>query len=225
MNDTLSFPLDRLIYGGSFDPPHKGHFEIMKWVLTKNYTDSLDIVPANISPFKTDAPPIASGFRLNMLDIGIKEEISLELRERIRVIDYELNRAPPSYTCDTCVEIKGEFPKMRIGLLIGSDSLAGLENWRDIETLLQNHPILIFVRAGYGPEMCEKIVSHLKNKFAAAHPRFYLLNNPLIDCSSVSLRLMLTDFETNSELRSELKNCMPQSVLRFIVNNRIYGVK
>ncbi len=40
------------LFGGSFDPPHKGHDAIIKEALAKLDIDKLIIVPTFINPFK-----------------------------------------------------------------------------------------------------------------------------------------------------------------------------
>ena len=45
------------IYGGSFDPVHYGHVNIAKTAVADLGLDRLVVVPAAVSPFKTDAGP------------------------------------------------------------------------------------------------------------------------------------------------------------------------
>ena len=63
---------DRLLFGGSFDPPHRGHLEILRYVLSQNLASYIDLVPAAISPFKESQPPLGSAEdRLWMLSKSI----------------------------------------------------------------------------------------------------------------------------------------------------------
>ena len=42
------------IFGGSFDPPHIGHEEIIKQSLAKLDIEALFVVPTFLNPFKDD---------------------------------------------------------------------------------------------------------------------------------------------------------------------------
>ena len=42
------------IFGGSFDPPHLGHQEIVNEALKSLHVDKLFIVPTHLNPFKKE---------------------------------------------------------------------------------------------------------------------------------------------------------------------------
>ena len=43
------------IYGGSFNPVHFGHVNLAKKAVADLALDRLIVIPANVSPFKTEA--------------------------------------------------------------------------------------------------------------------------------------------------------------------------
>ena len=57
-------------FGGSFNPPHIGHENIIK--ICQEKFDNLLVIPNNVSPMKTDKPPISKFHRLNMIKLIIK---------------------------------------------------------------------------------------------------------------------------------------------------------
>ena len=72
------------IFGGSFDPVHRGHIELAERALLCGAADSVVFVPAAIQPFKQDKHPADGNDRINMIKLaaqGIKG---------IEVSDYEL---------------------------------------------------------------------------------------------------------------------------------------
>ena len=114
------------IFGGSFDPPHLGHLEIMKKALETLDVDRLFVVPARLSPFKKGhAAP--GELRLEWL----RKMTTFD--PRIEVSDLELKKEGPSYTIDT-VEAFAPLAET-IYLIVGADNLKGLKRWHRYDDL------------------------------------------------------------------------------------------
>ena len=120
------------IYGGSFNPVHFGHVNLAKKAVADLALDRLVVIPANVSPFKTEAakdmPPLPWD-RLEMV-----KNAFAEIPEAI-VDDRELRRGGVSYAIDTVREIAAENPGAKIYFIIGEDSLEGLPKWKDYDEL------------------------------------------------------------------------------------------
>ncbi|WP_456323735.1 nicotinate (nicotinamide) nucleotide adenylyltransferase [Hydrogenimonas sp.] len=114
------------IFGGSFDPPHIGHLEVMKKALEKLDIDKLVVVPAYISPFKPEhrAPP---KLRLKWL----RKITSFD--PRIEVSDIEIRKKGRSFTIDTVNHFARFFDT--IYLIIGADNLKSLHKWHRFDEL------------------------------------------------------------------------------------------
>lgn len=111
------------IFGGSFDPPHYGHIDIVK-NLEKRF-DKVIVVPSFISPFKSGASDAAARLRL------CKKVFSSDKTE---VSCYEVNKKGVSYSVDTAAY----YAKKLGGALywvVGSEELARLCEWHDIDRL------------------------------------------------------------------------------------------
>jgi len=110
------------VFGGTFDPVHLGHTGIAQATFSLLQLDRLHIIPAAQSPFKpqTSANPEQ---RLQMLRLAMPESagIFLDLRE------YQRNE--PSYTVTTLEELKIDYPRHHLVLLLGADAFAGLPRW------------------------------------------------------------------------------------------------
>lgn len=120
------------IYGGSFDPPHIGHFQAAKAAMAALELDKLLLIPAAIPPHKALAAEGASGSdRLAMT--GIMADV---LGKRAEVDRLELDRAGKSYTADTLRELKERYPEDELWLLMGSDMFFSLQDWREPEVIL-----------------------------------------------------------------------------------------
>lgn len=114
------------IFGGSFDPPHLGHLEIIKKALERLDIEKIIVVPAYISPFKKGHAAPAK-LRLEWL----KRMTAFD--PRIEVSDIEINKEGPSYTIDTVDHFARFFDT--IYFIIGADNLKDLRKWHRFDEL------------------------------------------------------------------------------------------
>ena len=131
------------IYGGSFNPIHYGHLNVARQAITDLQLDRLLVIPANVSPFKTNAP--AREYVSPLPDRLETIRAVFADMEKVVVDDRELRRGGVSYAIDTVREIIAEYSRLsppaglasdlRLFFIIGEDSLEGLPRWREIEEL------------------------------------------------------------------------------------------
>ncbi|NBU97719.1 MAG: nicotinate (nicotinamide) nucleotide adenylyltransferase [Spirochaetia bacterium] len=185
------------IFGGSFDPPHLGHLFIIQNFWEK-YNSKLYIVPNYISPFKVKKGAEPKNI-LDMLFILI-EEFSLK---DIEIYEEELKRGGVSYTFQTILEFKERFPLEEISLLIGEDNLEGLPKWKNIDLILENAKILVYLRNGSSTAKIPDSLSIYKNNI-------YIQENSLHPASSSEFR----------KLKNE--NLVSPQILEYIKLNSLY---
>ncbi len=119
------------IFGGSFDPVHAGHVGIARRAIAEFKLDRLLVIPAAVSPFKTDRAPRALGYdRVELLRAAFAD-----IPEAI-VDTRELTRGGVSYSVVTVREIAAENPGAEIIFLVGEDSYEGLPRWKNYDELL-----------------------------------------------------------------------------------------
>ena len=126
------------IFGGSFNPVHKGHIAIAKYAIKELKLDKLFFVPAYKSPFKTKVKYVEAKHRINMLKLCLppKSEVS----------EFETNRKSTSYTIDTVRYFKQKYPQAEIYLLVGSDNVYKLNKWKQINEISNKVKITVFKR-------------------------------------------------------------------------------
>ncbi|WP_027334496.1 nicotinate-nucleotide adenylyltransferase [Mycoplasma elephantis] len=125
------------IFGGSFDPIHKGHIEIAKTSINELKLDKLFFVPAYQNPFKTKSP-IDPLHRVNM--------IKLVLPPKCEISMFEINRKGKSYSFETVNYFSHIFPNDELYFILGSDNLAKLHKWEYIEDISRKTKIVIYKR-------------------------------------------------------------------------------
>ena len=119
------------IFGGSFNPVHYGHVNIARLAVEQLSLDRLVVVPANVSPFKTDAAPVPE-LPWDRLELVRNAFAGIE---KAVVDDREIRRGGVSYAIDTVKEIASENPGASLFFIIGEDSVEGLPRWKDYDEL------------------------------------------------------------------------------------------
>ena len=122
------------IYGGSFDPVHFGHVNLARTAVADLGLDRLIVVPAAVSPFKTGAVPGGGPWqRLEMVKAAFADVPNAVVDMR------EVDRGGVSYAIDTVraivAETERESPGGKYFFVVGEDSLARLDEWKDIGEL------------------------------------------------------------------------------------------
>ncbi len=115
------------IYGGSFNPVHLGHIGIARRAIADLSLDRLIVVPANVSPFKTEHPMVWD--RVELVKAAFRDV------EKTIVDTREITRGGISYAIDTVREIAAENPGAELFFIIGEDSVEGLPRWKDSDEI------------------------------------------------------------------------------------------
>jgi nicotinate-nucleotide adenylyltransferase len=127
------------IFGGSFDPIHRGHVNLALTALNELDLDSLIFVPNYISPFKTDKKVTRGDIRAEMI------EAILHYDERFRISRYEIGRAEPSYTYDTLNHFRKELGA-DIYFVLGFDSFIDIDTWYRGEEIIRDYKLITGMR-------------------------------------------------------------------------------
>ncbi len=116
------------IYGGSFDPPHIGHEEIIKKALKTLDIEQLFVVPTYLNPFKKQF--IAS----EKIRVKWVKKLLLPYK-KAKLIDFEIKQNRPVPTIETVEYLLKTYQIEKMYLIIGADNVATLEQWSAYERL------------------------------------------------------------------------------------------
>ena len=169
------------ILGGSFDPPHIGHLWIAEAVRETLKLDEIRWIPAAISPLKPGGPVASNEQRRQMVALAISG------CSEYLVDDRELNRGDVSFTVDTLQSLTTEFPTAEFFLIMGSDSLASLQQWHQPERLLELATLVVLQR-GAEDDIDFNVLSGLASKTQIERIREAQVSMPLIELSSSEIR-------------------------------------
>ena len=148
------------ILGGTFDPIHNAHLRVA-WEAGEFLDAEVRIVPASVPPHREQ--PIASAAERAAL-----VRAALAGQDRLILDTRELERAGPSYTVDTLLELREEFgPGRPLVLLVGADAFAGLPAWHRWQELFGLAHIGVLTRPGHDAPL----PSHLRVKIISRRAR------------------------------------------------------
>ena len=122
------------LYGGSFNPVHYGHVNIARTAIADLALDRLVVLPAHVSPFKTDAAAEAARRDVPWDRLELVHD-AFDGMEKVVVDEREVRRGGVSYAIDTVREIAVENPGAELFFVIGDDSVEGLPRWKEIDEL------------------------------------------------------------------------------------------
>ncbi|MEG1622084.1 MAG: nicotinate (nicotinamide) nucleotide adenylyltransferase [Alistipes sp.] len=183
-----------ILYFGSFNPIHQGHIALAEYVLTQELCDEVILIVSPQNPLKsaeTQAPELA---RFEMAEIACKASA---FPDRIKPSAVEFILPRPSYTIDTLRYLtENHGHEMHFSILMGSDLIPQLAQWKAYESILNDYPIFVYPRRG---QVVDQYLDHLT----------LLKDAPLYDFSSTQIRETLAR-------GGDVSNQLSAGVLRYI---------
>ncbi|MBN0919166.1 nicotinate-nucleotide adenylyltransferase [[Mycoplasma] gypis] len=130
------------LFGGTFDPIHKGHIQIAISALKELNLDKIIFIPNNQNPFKKNQPSASAYHRFMMVKIAISNY------KKMDVSDFEIKQNGPSHTIDTINYFSNKFKDDELFFIIGSDNIEKINKWRGIDEISRKTQIVAFERKG-----------------------------------------------------------------------------
>ncbi len=193
------------VFGGTFDPPHIGHLVLAECVAHQFSCDRVLFIPAG-DPYRktaTDTPEnrrAGSGSARIVAPAALRFEmvqLAIAGNPRFQADGREVARPGPSYTIDTLRELHAEGWSYLI-LVLGSDALADLPNWREPGELSR----------------LARIVVAAKHE-GASTGRFERVDMPLLHISSSEVRARVS-------AGRPIRYLVPEAVERYIGEHGLY---
>ncbi len=135
-----------IVFGGSFNPTHKGHIKLAEDAFKFVGADKLFFVPTLNHPTK-DVVLYNKADVLNMLKMGIN---SSNYANKFEIESCELeNSEQTSYTYYTIKYLRVKYPEAELYFLIGSDNLPTLSSWFKYDEYKDWVKFIVGKRLGY----------------------------------------------------------------------------
>jgi nicotinate-nucleotide adenylyltransferase len=213
------------IYGGTFDPVHNGHIEIARRVARNFDLDKLLIVPTSRPPHKDHGSISDAYHRYAMAVLATIDA------PRLFVSTVELEAPDRPYTFQTVERLREMYgDEAQYFFIMGADSFAELDTWREPERLIAGVNIVVAARPGveispsHLPEHVRASLVDLRGRADEApvetesgtkQPKIFLTDYVEADISSTEIRRMV------GEGRS-IKGLVPPPIQDYIEKYELY---
>lgn len=192
------------IFGGSFNPVHKGHIHLAESVRDELDLDRVFLVPSKISPHRSSEEYVSGEDRLEMLRLACRNKRGLE------VCDYELKSDRISYSIYTVEHFRKIYPEDKLFLMIGSDMLLSFEKWYRYTEILENTDLAVVSRYDGDIEQLQKKADEL-SRFG----EIFIMNSAPIMVSSTEIRKKIAK-------NSDLTCYLDKNVVQYIRLKQLY---
>jgi nicotinate-nucleotide adenylyltransferase len=170
------------LFGGSFDPIHRGHIEPVQEARRLLGLDRVIYLPTAKPPHKPRRALAPAHARYAMVELALLDE------EGLYTSAHELTPDRPAYTIETLEHFRREMPEAELYLLIGGDSFADFHHWVRWPEIAAAARLVVLARPGW------ELASLPLDPGVAAlaqTDRVLLLHQPPVEVSSTRLRELL----------------------------------
>lgn len=161
------------IYGGSFNPIHRGHTGLARNVCKTGVVDEVWLMVSPLNPLKSEQQNdlLPTDVRLHMA------RLATEGVPCLKVSDFETRLPSPSYTYNTFQELRRAYPEHTFSLLVGEDNWQRFPQWFRADDIRAAHDIIVF-----GREAASGITVHHSDGSTALfpQPRLYAISSTQI---------------------------------------------
>ena len=164
MSGDLGAGLNLAIFGGSFNPPHKGHCAIIKSAIECEFIDFLIILPNFKNPLKHESAPFLSNeSRFEILESMAQkiakstnaifyknppnpQNLAQNHKKIILLSNFESAQKKPSFAIQSILHFKEIYAPKNLYFIIGADILGELEKWHKIGEIRKEARFIVATR-------------------------------------------------------------------------------
>ena len=209
------------LYGGTFDPVHQGHLDVARRVAKLFEIDEILFVPAQQAPHKLGRPVTAAIHRYAMLVLATADDAQL------RISTFELDAPDRRYTVDTLKHFQQTLVDDDLFFIMGADSWADIETWRNWQELLAMTNHIVVTRPGYAVDIenspfVNRIVDTRGKSVGpvvvnAETPRIFITDVVMDDIAATEIRDLC-----RAGKFAELRGIVPGVVIEYLKKYQIY---
>jgi nicotinate-nucleotide adenylyltransferase len=223
------------LFGGSFDPPHRGHVALARLAVNRLHLDRVLVAPVGRQPLKHDATSASFEDRIAMVQLAFADEPHIEISRA----DAPRSDDRPNYTIDAILNLKRTMDDRGVLFFImGADSWLTIGKWYRAAGLLMECDFIVGARPGFDLGQIPKALPpeirvggehsdvsgcrlwQLSN-LSGRHTRLYLLPDLAEDVSATEVRVALSH---HAETHAGPEAVLAPEVASYIRAHRLYGV-
>ena len=191
------------IFGGTFNPFHIGHYEMLAALQNDDSIEKILVMPDRIPPHKVCDFMAEDNIRIEMCRIACKEFSKAELC----LIEFE--REGKSYSYDTVIDLKQRYKDKDFVFVCGGDMLVTFDRWYKYEELMKEIPFIAFRRSDVDNALFDSCVK----KFSDQGMHITVMDKIIPAVSSTEIR---TDWTRAKEL-------LPKKIFEFLNERGVYN--
>ena len=207
------------MFGGTFDPIHKGHINAAEEFYRRAELDKMYVIPTGVPPHKqrTVTP---SFHRMNMARLAFGD--FAEKGMNVEVTDMEIVREGKSYTYLTVEELEKRNKCGRIYVYTGTDMFCTLEEWKNPEELFR---LCVFAAAPRDEGDAEKLRTYAERYEKMYGAKCLVMDFAPVEMSSTEIRRFLSEYRTSDRPKTEdllTNSYLTAPVAKYIIDNGLY---
>lgn len=149
------------IMGGTFNPIHNVHLSMAEEARTQYQLDEVRFMPSKNPPHKNKQGIAADSHRKRMIQHAIQNYPYFSFS------DLELKREGTTFTRDTLAYLTETCPEDQFYFILGGDSLASLESWKEPAFIFSHCHILAANRGDVSEDKIIEWFHYYKEKYGA----------------------------------------------------------
>lgn len=205
------------VFGGTFDPVHIGHLRSALEVCQQLDLDHVRLMPCHVPPHRPQ-PQLKAAERRLLLELAVKST------DELIVDDRELQREGPSYSVDTLLSLREEYPDNPIYLILGTDAFRQIDTWSRWTEILTLAHIVVIQRAGEALTLSDSLQAWFSEHQAQPEDN-QLAFGKIWPLAVTSLAISATDLRAQRAAGQSVKYLIPEAVLTVIEQLGFYPAK
>ena len=205
------------LFGGTFDPIHYGHLRTAFELWQSLRLAQVRFLPTGNPPHRE--PSLASSeLRLQMVRAAIAGQGAFVVDDR------EMRRSGVSYSVDTLLDLRNDYPERSLCLLLGMDAFLGMPNWHRWQEIFELAHVVVAHRPGWkapitgplGEVMVDRGTGSVRDLHGAQAGRIYVHAVTQLEIASTDLRQLIL-------AGRDLRYLVPDAVRELIVSTGCYA--
>ena len=192
------------VMGGTFDPIHYGHLFAAEEARVAFSLDRVVFVPTGKPPHKNRTDMASADERYEMTLLAAADNIYFD------VTRIETDRTGNSYTIDTLKEMREEYPGAEFFLIVGSDTVGDIINWKNPHEIPLLCSVIVVERTGF-----MDMDKNIKTLPEIIRKSVFVIETTPLDISATEIRARVC-------ARKSIKYFLPPAVAAYIFKNNLY---
>ena len=216
------------LFGGTFNPIHLGHVQVVREVKAGFGLDKILIIPSALPPHKEPDGVVDAEDRLEMIRLAFSDDPDFVIS------DVELKRSGPSYTIDTVRHFISISPEnTKLYLIVGIDAFLEIDTWKSYYDLFLLIPFIVMSRTINEKESAKLEWKSLKNYLQSKISKGYTFSftqssfihdkkQPVFVFNVTPVDISSTTIRKRIKKGTSIKHLVPEIIENFIKTKGLY---